>query len=233
MEVEECPLPEDRLYDLENDVWLYRERGSDRATLGVLASLAAFAGRFTSVGYRPEGGELARGRSVATIESVRFTGAVRLPVAARVLERNPALPDRPRLLNDAPYGAGWVVQIGLADPESSVASLQSAAAVRAGLAEKIRAMHIRCLPATPDSELYEIGAECAAVLAQLDEEIARRAPGEVVLLVTDDPTAPIEMVRWTDRTGHAILSHRREENLHHFLVRREVDPRPRLRRRVG
>jgi len=230
MEVEGCSLPEDRLYDLEQDVWFKPSDGGRSATVGILASLASFAGRFQSVGFRPVEGVVARGRSVATVESVRYTGAVRLPVDGRVLERNVALVDRPKLLNDAPYDEGWVVVIAPDRPGTLPAALVDAAAVRDGLAARIRELRIRCYPAAPDVELYEIGAECSAILARLDTELAGRAARDVVLLVTDDPTSPIEMIRWSDRTGHSVLAHRKEANLHHFLIRKEANPTPRLRR---
>lgn len=230
MDVEGCALPEDRLYDLEQDVWFRWEPDGSTARVGILGSLASFAGRFTAVTYRPVDGPIAPGRSVATIESVRFTGAVRLPVAARIVERNAALPARPKLLNDAPFAEGWVVRVAPTDPSSVVARLAPADQVRDGLKEKIAALRIRCYPAAPDVELYEIGAECSAILARLDEEIARISPGDVVLLVTDDPTSPLELVRWSDRTGHALLAHRVEDRLQHFLIRREANPVPRRRR---
>ena len=50
--------------------------------------------------------------------------------------------------------------------------------------------------------------------------------------MTDDPTSPIEMVRWTDQTGHAVLAHRREGDLHQFLVAAGGRIRPRVRRRA-
>ncbi|HYK92887.1 MAG TPA: hypothetical protein VEY07_02450 [Thermoplasmata archaeon] len=228
MEVDGCELPEDRLYDLENDTWLKLEDGG-RATVGLTQSIASFAGRFQSVSFRPVTGALARGRSIATIESVRFTGAVRIPVEGTVVERNTALVDRPKLLNDAPYGDGWVARIELSTPSEVGRTLESAGAIQGRLAQRIQQLRIRCLPAAPDVELYEIGSECSAVLARLSEEVGRRAPGEVVLLVTDDPTSPIEMVRWSDRTGHPVLAHRVDGPLHQFLVRRGADPHPRAR----
>ena len=231
MDVEGCALPEDRRYDLENDVWLKFAEDGRSAEVGVLATLAAFAGRFQAVTYRPVDGPVARGRSVATVESIRYTGAVRLPVDATILERNTALVDRPKLLNDAPYDRGWVVRVEPINPGDVPRFLMDADGVREALAQRIRELHIRCYPASPDVELYEIGAECSAILARLDEELGRRAADEVVLLVTDDPTSPIELVRWSDRTGHAVLAHRAEANLHHFLIRKERDPKPRLRRR--
>jgi len=229
MDVAGCALPEDRLYDLEQDVWWAEEPDGHSARVGLLAALAAFAGPFQSVTFRPIEGAIARGRSVATIESIRFTGAVRLPVDAELLERNEEIVRRPRLLNDAPYGDGWVVRVRPERAHDPADHLETAAAVAARLEERIRTQRIRCWPATPDVELYEIGLECSAVLTKLSEEVAARPVGSALLLVTDDPTSPIEMVRWSDQTGHALLAHRREGNLHHFLVRKVAHPVPRRR----
>jgi len=228
VEIGGCPLPEDRLYDLEHDIWWSPE--GDSARIGVLGTLAAFAGPFVSFSFRPVDGILARGRSIATVESTRFTGAVRVPVEAHVLERNSALREHPRLLNDAPYGDGWVARVRPTQPDEVARYLESAAQVASRLEERIRTMRIRCWPATPDLELYEIGIECSAVLTMLNEELAKRPTGVHVLLVTDDPTSPIEMVRWSDQTGYPVLARRDEGTLHQFLVRKVPDPKPRLRR---
>jgi glycine cleavage system H protein len=229
VEIEGCPLPEDRLYDLENDVWWYPEGGGGTARLGVLGTLTAFAGPFTSFTYRPVEGVVLRGRSVATVESLRFTGAIRLPVDAEIVERNPSLAGRPRQVNDAPYGDGWVVRVRPVQPDDVPKYLERAEQVAARLTERIRTQRIRCWPATPDVELYEIGLECSAVLTMLNEELVARPAGSHVLLVTDDPTSPIEMVRWSDQTGHTVRTHRREGTLHQFLIRKEAHPVPRRR----
>jgi len=229
MELGGCSLPEDRLYDLENDVWWAPESEGGVARVGVLSTLSAFAGPFRSFAFRPVEGAVGRGRSVATVESYRYTGAVRMPVDVVLVERNEELVHRPRLLNDAPYADGWVVRVRAARPEDPVQLLESAGAIARRLEERIRTQRIRCWPVTPDLELYEIGIECSAVLTKLNEELAARPPGESILLVTDDPTSPIEMVRWSDQTGHPVLAHRAEGTLHQFLVRKEAAPKPRRR----
>ena len=228
VEILGCALPEDRLYDLEHEVW-WLDEPDGGALLGFMATLVAFAGKVDRLTFRPVEGAVARGRSVATVESVRFTGAVRLPVDATVVERNRELERRPRLLNDAPYTDGWVVRVRPHDPDEPRRRLGEASRIAAEVEERIRTRKIRCWPSFPDLEMYEIGLECSSVLSKLNEEIGRRSAGETILLVTDDPTSPIEMVRWSDQTGHTLLAHRGEANLHHFLVRKEPEPRPRRR----
>jgi glycine cleavage system H protein len=234
VEILGCPLPEDRRYDLEQGVWWQEEPGGGTGRLGVMATWAAFAGPFRELTFRPPvDGPVGRGRSVATVESVRLTGAVRLPFDAEVVERNDALRTRPRLLNDRPYTDGWVVRARPVRADEPVRTLLSAEAARPAVEEEIRARRIRCWPLTPETELIEVGVECSAVLVRLNEELARRAPGEALLLVTDDPTSPIEMVRWSDQTGEAVRAHRQEGPLHQFLVEKLERPVPRARRPDG
>ncbi|HEV2317247.1 MAG TPA: sulfurtransferase TusA family protein [Thermoplasmata archaeon] len=233
MEVDGCPVPEDRLYDLEQGTWITAVDDAGVCTLGLTSSQVAFAGVLTSLSFRELEGSQAAGTSVATVESVRFTGPVRLPIEATVVERNPTVVARPKLVNDSPYDRGWIVRVRPSTPVRPGGALRSAPEIVEGLRERIRALHIRCYAAFPDLQLIELGTECSATLARLDDELAGRASGEVVLLVTDDPTSPIELVRWSDRTGHTLLIHRVDGHLHEFLVRKEPNPVPRRRGATG
>lgn len=226
-----CAVPDELLYDLEHDVWARPDGEEGTATIGMLSPLASFIGVVQKVEFRRVEGGQARGRSVATVESYRYVGAVRLPVDGTVVERNDEIVRHPKWINDQPYGRGWVARVRAADGASWRSEMESASGVRERIAESIRQRRIHCLPAVPDVELFEIGAECAAVLAALDDTLKRRAPEDVVLLVTDDPTSPIEVVRWSDRTGETLLHYEPEGTLHKFLIRKEANPQPRPRPR--
>jgi glycine cleavage system H protein len=229
MDVLGCPIPDDCWVDTENDLWVRPEPDGVTFSTGILALQAAFAGRYTSVRFREVENVIEKGRSVATLESLRSTAPFRMPVTARVVARNEAVSRRPKLLNDSPYDRGWVVRIQPIVPEDLPRQLSRPESVRAVLEAQIAERRIRCYPASPDLEMYEIGSECSATLAKLDEELTHRQAEDIVLLVTDDPTSPIELVRWSDRTGHSVLHHRVEGNLHHFLIRKEAAPVPRVR----
>jgi TusA-related sulfurtransferase len=68
--------------------------------------------------------------------------------------------------------------------------------------------------------MFEIGVECSATLAKLDELLAKISTGEVIHLVSDDPTADLEMIRWSEDKGQSLLEIKREANLFHFIVRK-------------
>src|SRR5918999_1632386 len=58
-------------------------------------------------------------------------------------------------------------------------------------------------------------------LAKLNEIIEKIPTGEVIHLVSDDPTADLEMLRWSEeRGGQSLLEMRNEGNLFHFIVKK-------------
>ncbi len=238
--IDNCEFDDTLLYDLENLVWARvedpagmrgwggREEGNEssitggrvlRVRLGITSILAYVAGRLTSVRVKPEGTEVDKGKSIASIESLRYFGVVRSPVRGRIVEMNKLVADKPKIVNDHPYGDGWIAVLEVHDARD-LDLLEPIERCKDKLAEKIREMHVRCFSAFPDHEMVEIGVECAAVIPKLDELIARIEKGEVVHIVSDDPTADIEIVRWSEERGHELLEIRREEPLIHMLVRK-------------
>ncbi|WP_125611374.1 glycine cleavage system protein GcvH [Specibacter cremeus] len=63
---------------------------------------------------------------VGEVESTKSVSDIYAPLTGQVIARNEALDADPALINSDPYGAGWLVEIKLADA-ASVASLLSAA----------------------------------------------------------------------------------------------------------
>jgi TusA-related sulfurtransferase len=81
-------------------------------------------------------------------------------------------------------------------------------------------LHVRCFAAFPDYEMFEIGVECAATLTKLDELIDKINTGNVVHVVSDDTSADLEMIRWSEERGQGLLETRKEANLFHFIVKK-------------
>jgi glycine cleavage system H protein len=97
----------------------------------------------------------------------------------------------PRAMTGSLYGDGWFARVRPSDLAADRGSLVRLPAGRENFSRQIAALRVRCFAAFPDYEMFEIGTECAAVLVKLNELLARSPVGEVVHLVTDDPTAPI------------------------------------------
>jgi len=194
---------------------------SGEVTLGMTSLLSAIAGKFTSARIRPAGTRAERGRSLGTLESLKFVGPIPSPLSGIISSVNGDVVKRPKLMNDASYTEGWIVKLKPLNFQEERDLLSRATDAREVFKKKIAEFHARCFKAFPDHEMYEIGTECSAVLVHLNELLATIPIGGVVHLVTDDPTSYVEMVRWTDQTGQELVDWREEGNLFHFIVRKE------------
>lgn len=219
MEIDHCNFPDDLLYDREGSFWVRVEEGG-KVTVGMTSLLSAIAGRVTSARIRLAGSRIDRGRSLGTLESLKFVGPIQSPLSGIVATTNNDVVQWPKLLNDAPYTEGWIVKMKPVDLQAERAFLSHPVDFSEILKNRIAEFHARCFKAFPDHEMYEIGTECSAVLVHLDELLTTASVGDVVHLVTDDPTSYVEMVRWTDQTSQELVDWRREGNLFHFIVRK-------------
>jgi glycine cleavage system H lipoate-binding protein/TusA-related sulfurtransferase len=219
LQIDYCDFPEDVLYDLENNVWV-RLNSAVVVRLGVTSVHAALVGRLDRVKFKPIGTHLAKAQSVATVESTRYFGVVRTPFSGTLITVNSRLEAEPKLANDSPYGDGWFVDIALEANSHGLECLVKPNAALDKIRAQIRDLHVRCFAAYPDYEMWEIGVECAAVLVRLNELLEHCKVNQVIHVVSDDPTADIEMERWADETGQLILEFRKEGNLMHFIVKK-------------
>lgn len=65
---------------------------------------------------REAGDSIAKGESLATIESVKAAADVKCPIGGKVLEVNEGLSDIPETINSDPYEKGWLFKIEMTDP---------------------------------------------------------------------------------------------------------------------
>ena len=220
MEINHCKFPDNILYDTENFVWVDFDRDKQQATIGITTILGHISGKINTINLKEAGVCVESGRSIGTVESLRYFNAVRTPISGRILETNRNLISHPRLANDLPYTQGWFARIETSNFDEEIKNLQTIENCRERMAALILSHHINCFSAFPDYEMFEIGVECAATIAKLDQLFQKIAEGTVVHLVSDDTTADLEMVRWSEQTGQKVLETRREGNLFHFIVRK-------------
>ena len=219
MEIDHCVFPDDLLYDLENNTWLRVEENGE-VTVGVTSVLPAIAGKLTLARLKSAEVAIQRGQSLGTLESLKFVGPIPSPVSGILLKTNGLIVDRPRIINDSPYQEGWIASLKPSHLALERILLSKSTESKTLLVKKIAEFHVRCFKAFPDHEMSEIGTECSAVLIRLNDLLATIPLGEVVHLVSDDQTAYVEMVAWSERTGQNLLDWRQEGNLFHFVVKK-------------
>ena len=122
-------VPDDRLYDAEHDMWV-RETPTG-LEVGATAFGVFLAGTIIGFTAKPRGAELARGRGLGTVECAKTVLAVRSPLSGVLLEGNEDAEERPALVNDDPYCAGWMARLRPTAWDAERGLLVAAAAYRA------------------------------------------------------------------------------------------------------
>jgi glycine cleavage system H protein len=117
----------DELRYTDDHEWL-RIDGDD-GTVGITAYAAGELGDVVFVELPEVGTSLETAQAFGVIESVKTASDLYSPVAGEVVAVNGQLADRPELVNEDPYGEGWMVRLRLNDP-GQAEGLKDAAAYR-------------------------------------------------------------------------------------------------------
>ena len=105
-------FPKDVKYTKEHE-WIRVE--GDIAYVGITDYAQEQLGDIVFVDIPTVDETLAAGETFGTIEVVKTISDLFLPVAGTILEQNEALADQPELVNQDPYGEGWIIKIKPAD----------------------------------------------------------------------------------------------------------------------
>jgi glycine cleavage system H protein len=105
--------PQDLLYTKEHE-WVRVE--GDSCVVGITHHAQKELGDIVYVEMPEAGRELTAGAEAGTIESVKAVSPVYSPLSGTVQEINPALEESPELVNQEPYGKGWLFRLQPADP---------------------------------------------------------------------------------------------------------------------
>ena len=97
----------------EDHEWIAVE--GETATVGITLYAQSQLGDITFVDLPAPGQSLAKGDSVAVVDSVKAAADVYTPAGGTVTEGNAALEDAPELVNNDPEAAGWLFRMTLAD----------------------------------------------------------------------------------------------------------------------
>ena len=115
--------PADRRYTKQHE-WVRLE--GDSGTIGITDYAQKQLGDVVYVELPDAGTKVSQGESFGTIESVKAVSELFAPVSGEVLEVNPALRDKPELVNTAPHDT-WMIAIRLSDPSEVDALLDAGA----------------------------------------------------------------------------------------------------------
>ena len=110
-----CELPDELLYDVENNMW-YLENDDGTLTVGMTSVAVGMAGPLVAVTPKKVGRKVKPGKSCATIESGKWVGPAKLASGGEVVEINDALADDAAIVNNSPFDDGWLFKLKLSNP---------------------------------------------------------------------------------------------------------------------
>lgn len=105
--------PTDLKYTKEHE-WI-KDHGDGTATIGITDFAQSELGDIVFVEIEPEGFEFDQDEVFGTVEAVKTVSELFAPIAGEIVEINEQLEMEPELVNDDPYGDGWMVKISIAD----------------------------------------------------------------------------------------------------------------------
>ncbi len=122
-------FPSNVKYTSEHE-WIRVE--GDEAYVGITDYAQSELGEIVFVDVDTVGETIAQGEVFGSVEAVKTVSDLNMPVEGEVLEFNETLNDQPELVNNDPYGAGWMIKIAVKDM-AQLDSLMDAAAYEASL----------------------------------------------------------------------------------------------------
>ncbi|KYK35075.1 MAG: glycine cleavage system protein GcvH [Theionarchaea archaeon] len=120
MNIEGYNIPDDLYYE-KNHYWARVE--GNLVVVGATDYTQKAAGDFVYVELPYEGDKVEQGKPFATIESGKWTGRIYTPVSGEIVEVNEDLEDDYTMINQDPYGEGWIVKIKPSNLEEELKNL--------------------------------------------------------------------------------------------------------------
>ena len=105
-------IPEELKYTEEHE-WVKIE--GNIATIGITDFAQGELGDIVYLEIDSLDSEIALNEVFGTVEAVKTVSDLFMPVGGKVIEMNSTLEDKPELVNEDPYGEGWIIKIDISD----------------------------------------------------------------------------------------------------------------------
>lgn len=106
-------IPSELKYTREHE-WI-KDNGDGTVTVGITDFAQSELGDIVFVELEPEGSTFSQEEVFGTVEAVKTVSDLFAPVDGEIVSVNEQLEDEPELVNDDPYGDGWMVKIKISD----------------------------------------------------------------------------------------------------------------------
>ena len=105
-------IPENLKYTKDHE-WIKVD--GDEAYVGITDYAQNELGDIVFVEIETEGENLDKEEVFGTVEAVKTVSDIFMPISGEVMEVNPKLEDSPEIINNDPYGEGWLIKVKISD----------------------------------------------------------------------------------------------------------------------
>lgn len=112
-EINELDLPDNLRYS-ENHVWALLD--DEKIRVGISDYAQDQLGDVVYVDLPQVGDSFEKGKEFGVVESVKTVNDLYMPVGGEILAVNPEVEDSPEIVNQSPYGDGWMIEVKPDDP---------------------------------------------------------------------------------------------------------------------
>jgi glycine cleavage system H protein len=105
----------DLAYDPQNHFWI--DVSGNRAIIGMSPLVQETNGSFVAIQFVQPGTFINKKESFGSVEAEKHVGPLKAPLSGNVLTLNENVISTPRLINEDPYGEGWLMEIELTNKE--------------------------------------------------------------------------------------------------------------------
>jgi len=142
-EVKGCVILKDLHYSVKNNTWV-RVVDDSTVVVGMTDIAQSLAGALLHAKTKSVGTARRLGKPIATVESGKYVGPVKSPVAGAITKVNEALAGDAGLINRSPYNDGWIVEMSAENLSADLAELVTGDDAIAAYKQKIEEDGIEC-----------------------------------------------------------------------------------------
>ena len=126
MQIDEYDFPDDLSYE-KNHFWA-KVDDDGNVVFGATDFFQKLAGDIVYIELPMQGARVEQSQSISSLESGKWVGKIFAPVSGEIIEANDELEDSPELINESPYGEGWIAKIKPSNLDADLAGLMKTGA---------------------------------------------------------------------------------------------------------
>lgn len=134
--IENYNMPNE-LYYTRDHAWIKVE--GDKIRIGITDFMQKLAGDITFIRVPRADKQMAEGKTLASLQSGKWAGKILVPMSGMVVEANKSLVGNPGVMNEDPYGEGWIAVMKPDHVQDGLKSLLQGSELEAWLREEIAA----------------------------------------------------------------------------------------------